>query len=65
MDWQLHTVSDYLLFLNQTLFAIFILIIEYPARVKAYAKNLWLYLLFLTVGELFSKQPGSQKDIRR
>ncbi len=54
MDWQLHTVSVYLLFLTQTLFAISTLIIEYPARVKAYAKHLWLYLLFFTVGELFS-----------
>jgi hypothetical protein len=41
------------------------LIIEYPARVKAYAKHLWLYLLFFTVGELFSKQRGSLKDIRQ
>lgn len=54
MDWQLHTVSVYLHFLTQTLFAISTLIIEYPARVKAYAKHLWLYLLFFTVGELFS-----------
>ncbi len=54
MDWQLNTVSIYLLFLAQTLFAVSTLIVEYPARVKAYSKHLWLYLLFFTIGELFS-----------
>ena len=54
MDWQLQTNSVYLLFLAQTLFAVSTFIIQYPARVKAYAKHLWLYLLFFTVSELLS-----------
>jgi len=54
MDWQLQANSVYLLFLGQTLFTVSTFLTRYPARVKAYAKHLWLYLLFFTVGELFS-----------
>lgn len=54
MDWQLTAITVYLLFMVQTLFAASTLIIQYPARVQAYAKHLWLYLLFFTVGELLS-----------
>lgn len=54
MDWQFDTVLVFLLFLALTLFAVSTFVVQCPSRVKAYAKHLWLYLLFFTVGEVFT-----------
>jgi len=54
MDLPLNTISVYLLFLFQTLFAVSTFFFDCPARVKSYAKHAWLYLLFFTAVELLS-----------
>jgi phosphatidate cytidylyltransferase len=54
MDIPSHVISLYLLFFFQTLFVVSTFFLDCPARVESYAKHVWLYLLFFTVGEMLS-----------